>query len=491
MCSISISRIRDKHCVFVVAAFLFINTLKLSAQTNLSNLIQPILADSVLSRAQVGISIRSVQTNSITFEKNGNKSFTPASNLKLLTSAAAINILGADYRFVTKVAYSDSIYNGTFTGTLLIKGSGDPTLGSDRMHGQVSYQMLVKNWVAIFKSKGVSVFSGKLVIDPTHFEYNAIPMDYTWGDIGNYYGAGSFGINLNENQCAVLLKPGNRVGALTSLQSITPWDTTCKFVNHIYTGIPNSGDESVIYSSPYNSYIFAEGTIPFGDTFLVKGSIPNPSGLLGQLIIAEMKLQGIIWNGTFAIIQPGEGVIGLSDFKILVEYSSPYLREIAIYTNLVSNNLYAECLLKELAYKKTGQGATVIGVNYVKRYLKSIGVDTLGMIFRDGSGMSPFNSIAPNQFTQFLSAQYSNTTFVNCLPVAGKEGTVAHICKESGDKIRVKSGTMNGTTCYSGYVFAKSGKTYAVSLLINKHEAKNRKIQRVLEKILLVILDNG
>ena len=491
MCSISISRIDIKHCVFVATAFLFVSTVELAAQTNLSIHIQSILADTVLSRAQVGISIRNVQTNSIAFEKNANQSFTPASNIKLLTTATAINILGADYRFVTKVLYSDSIQNGTFNGTLLVKGCGDPTLGSDKMYEQMSYQALVKNWVTAFKSKGVTVFNGRLLIDPTHFEYNAIPMDYTWGDIGNYYGAGSFGLNLNENQCAILLKPGNRVGTLTSMQSIMPWDSTCTFVNHVYTGAPNSGDESVIYSSPYSTYVFAEGTIPIGNTFSVKGSVPNPSSLLGQLIISEMKQQGIAWNGSFVIVKPGESTSGLSDFKMLIEQTSPTLREIATYTNRVSNNLYAECLLKELAYKKTGQGATAVGVNYVKRYLKSIGVDTLGMVLRDGSGMSPFNSIAPNQYTQFLSAQYSNMTFVNCLPVAGKEGTVAHICKESGGKIRVKSGTMNGTTCYSGYVFAKSGKTYAISLLVNKHEAKNRKIQRVLEKILLEVLENG
>jgi D-alanyl-D-alanine carboxypeptidase/D-alanyl-D-alanine-endopeptidase (penicillin-binding protein 4) len=491
MCFISISRMLVKQRVVVAIVFLLLSIVQLSAQTNLSSYIQPILADSLLLRAQVGVSVRNIQTNSIVFEKNGNQSFTPASNLKLLTTATAINILGADYRFVTKVLYSDSIQYGTFNGTLLVKGSGDPTLGSDRMYGQLSYQTLVKNWVTAFKSKGVTVFNGRLVIDPTHFEYNAIPMDYTWGDIGNYYGAGSFGLNINENQCAVLLKPGNRIGALTSMQSITPWDTTCTFVNHVYTGIANSGDESVIYSSPYNKYLFAEGTIPSGAPFSVKGSIPNPSGLLGQLIIAEMKVQGITWNGSLVIMQPDESVAGLPDLKVLIEQTSPSLREIVEYTNLVSNNLYAECLLKEIAFKKTGQGATSIGVNQVKRYLKSIGVDTLGMVLRDGSGMSPFNSISPNQYTQFLCTQYLNKIFVNCLPVAGREGTVAHICKESGGKIRVKSGTMNGTTCYSGYVIAKSGKTYAVSLLVNKHEAKNRKIQRVLEKILLEVFNNG
>ena len=490
MFSVSINQILTKCCAFTTIAFLFMS-FELHAQTNLNNRIEAILTDTVLYRAQVGVSVRSIQTNAITFEKNGNQSFTPASNLKLLTTAAAINILGESYRFVTKVLYSDSIQNGGFNGTLLIKGSGDPTLGSNRMYGQLSYQALVKNWVTALKSKGVTAFNGKLIVDPTHFEYNAVPMDYTWGDIGNYYGAGSFGLNVNENQCVVLLKPGNRVGAITTLQSITPWDSTCRFINHVYTGVAGSGDESVIYSSPYNTYAFAEGTIPLGNAFSVKGSISDPSMVLGQLIIAEMKLQGIVWNGCLVAFQPGESIAGVSDFKILAEQTSPPVREIAAYTNLVSNNLYAECLLKEIAFKKTGQGATAIGVNYVKRYLSSLGIDTIGIILRDGSGMSPFNSVAPNQYTQFLTAQYLNKIFVNCLPVAGKEGTVAHICKESGGKIRVKSGTMNGTTCYSGYVSAKSGKTYAVSLMVNKHEAANRKVQRVLERILLEILDNG
>jgi D-alanyl-D-alanine carboxypeptidase/D-alanyl-D-alanine-endopeptidase (penicillin-binding protein 4) len=491
MYSVFISFILAKRYVITVISLLLIGIADVSAQSDLNARIQSIVKDSLLSRAQVGVSVRQIQNNTIVFEKNGNQSFTPASNLKLLTTAAALNILGPEFRFVTKVMYSDTIQNGVFGGTMFIKGSGDPTLGSNRMYGQQSYQSLVKNWVAAFKLKGLTVFSGKLVVDPTHFEYNAIPMDYTWGDIGNYYGAGSFGLNVNENQCAIVFKPGSKVGAITSVQSITPWDTACTFVNHVYTGAANSGDESVVYSAPYNRYAFAEGTIPLGNTFTVKGSIPDPSAVLIQLIITEMKTQGILWNGTYSILQPGERISGGSNLKLLIEQTSPTLREIAGYTNLVSNNLYAECLLKEIAFKKTGVGSTSIGVNYVKRYLISIGVDTIGMVLRDGSGMSPFNAISPNQYTRFLSAQYSNNAFVNCLPVAGKDGTVAHICKESGGRIRVKSGTMNGTTCYSGYVLSDSGKSYAVSLLVNKHEAKNRQIQRVLEKILIQIQSNG
>jgi len=460
------------------------------AQSDWNTQLRPILSDSLLKRAQVGVSIRNVQTNKIVFEQNANVSFTPASNLKLITTAAALDILGPEYRFTTSVMYSGDVAEGIFNGYLLIKGSGDPTLGSDKISGQIDYQKLIKNWVAAIKSKGVMRFKGTIIIDPTHFDYNPIPKDYTWGDIGNYYGAGSFGLNLNENQYAVTLKPGSKIGVPTSVVSFAPWDTSCTFVNHVTTGIAGSGDQSIIYSSPYNTFIYAEGTIPVGNNYTVKGSLPNPAKLLGQLMVAEMKVQGIIWEGGLTILNAGENVPSQQQWNPLIENRSPSIKDIAAYTNLVSNNLYAECLLKELAYKKMGIGTTDIGINQLKRYLASNAIDTLGIVLRDGSGMSPFNAISPNQITLLLKKKGANMEYLSCIPVAGNEGTVAHICKETNGKVRVKSGTMNGTTCYSGYVTANSGNVYAVSLMVNKHEARNRSIQRVLEKVLLKIMEN-
>ena len=460
------------------------------AQSDWNTQLRPMLSDSLLKRAQVGVSVRNVQTNKIVFEQNGNQSFTPASNLKLVTTAAALDILGPEYRFTTSVMYSGDVSEGVFKGYLLIKGSGDPTLGSDKISGQIDYQKLIKSWIAAVKSKGVMHFKGTIVIDPTHFDYNPIPKDYTWGDIGNYYGAGSFGLNLNENQYAVTLKPGSRIGVTTSVVSLAPWDTSCTFINHINTGITGSGDQSIIYSSPYNELVYAEGTIPMGNNYTVKGSLSNPSKLLGQLMVAEMKTQGIIWDGGVSVLSLGDSVFSQQQWNPLIENRSPSVKDIAAYTNLVSNNLYAECLLKELAYKKTGKGTTDIGASQLKKYLAGNGIDTLGIVLRDGSGMSPFNAISPNQITLLLKKQGSNGIYVSCIPVAGNEGTVAHICKETNGKVRVKSGTMNGTTCYSGNVTGNSGNIYAVSLMVNKHEAKNRNIQRVLEKILLKIMEN-
>ncbi len=459
------------------------------AQVNWESQLRPILSDSLLKRAQVGISIRNIQSDKLVFEQNATQSFTPASNLKLVTTAATLEGLGADYRFKTSVMYSGEIAAGIFNGVLLVKGSGDPTLGSDKMPKQLNYQTLIKNWITAFKLKGVTTFKGNLLIDATHFGYNPVPKDYTWGDIGNYYGAGSFGLNLNENQYVATFKPGVKPGAPATVISLVPWDTSCIFINHVITGPAGTGDQSIIYGSPYNNLIYAEGSIPIGNNYLVKGSIQDPARILAQLMIAEMKAQGIVWSGTYSIVNTDEN-IQAAQWQILTEQYSPVLKDIADYTNLVSNNLYAECMLKELAYIKTGKGITESGTNQIKKYLSSIGIDTLGIILRDGSGMSPFNAVSPNQLTQLLGTLYSNAIFVSCLPVAGSEGTVSHTCKETNGSIKVKSGTMNGTTCYSGYVRANSGISYAVSLMVNKHEAKNRQIQRVLEKVLLKILEN-
>lgn len=466
-------------------------SLTLNAQVNNKDRLTNLLNDTLLVNAFVGASVRNVATNEIVFEKNGKQSFTPASNLKLITTAAAIDILGPDYRFVTRAYFSDSLTTNLLKGILLIKGSGDPTFGSDKMNGSASYQQIIKNIVRALKLKGVNRFEGVLTIDPTHFEYNAIPMDYTWGDIGNYYGAGSFGLNLNENQTVIAFKPAANVGGITSVQSISLWDTSWTFVNHVRTGPSNSGDKSVIYSSPYNTHYFGEGTIPIGNTFLVKASISDPPKLFASLLVAEMSKQGIVFKGTIEVVQPEDVKLNVSSLIEFFVHSSPTIKEISTFTNLVSNNLYAETVLKEISFKSSGLGSTLNGVNQVKKYLANKNVDTIGMVIRDGSGMSPFNGISPNQFTQFLVSSASNTLYTGCIPIAGLQGTVAHICKGSEGKIRLKSGTMNGTTCYSGYVQANSGRNYAVSFMVNKHEAKNRVVQNILSKVLMEIMMNN
>jgi len=461
------------------------------AQNDLSAKMSALLRDPVIQKSQIGISIRNTATGEIVYDYNGSKSFTPASNLKLLTTSAAINLLGSDYTFKTPLQYSGELINGNFKGMLKITGSGDPTMGSDKMPGNSSYTEMIRRWVSEIKKTGISTFSGKLIIDPLVYEYNPVPIDYTWGDIGNYYGAGSYGINLNENQYVITFKPGLNLGEPAEVMSMIPWDSSWTFLNHVYTGSASSGDKSVIFSSPYSPTIFAEGSIPMGNLFSVKGSLPDPAALLGILLIKEMQVQGINWNGQLVVLHDQNENFSSDKITwntIYTEQSLP-VSSIIKQTNTISNNLYAECLLKEFSTKKGVKPAsTNTSINYLKKHLQSMGIDTSGMVIRDGSGMSPFNSISPNQLTLLLFKMSDKTVFVQSLPVAGRDGTVSHICKGTGEKVRLKSGTMNGTTCYSGYIKTDSGQVYSASFMINKHEAKNRTVQRALESAILAIL---
>jgi len=477
---------------FLAVQLLLLLFQPLSAQSGIHSKLLPIINDPLLAKAQFGISVRNAVSGAVLYEWNGNKSFTPASNLKLFTTSEALLLLGPDYTFKTPLLYTGEVINGVFNGTLKITGSGDPTLGSGlQTPGNSGYAEMIRIWVTKLKEMGITSFSGKLILDPLVFEYNSIPTDYTWGDIGNYYGAGSYGINLNDNQYFLTLKPGINVGDPTEILSLEPWDSSWTFNNHIVTGTASSGDKSVIYSSPYASEVFAEGSVPMGKPYTVKGSLPDPAMLLGNMLIEEIKKQGIAWKGTCEVLKQGEEFQTNGNWKTLYVEQSVRLSSIVKLTNTTSNNVYAECLLKACGSSKgLKPSGTASAVTYLKKYVQSIGIDTAGMVIRDGSGMSPFNSISPNQLTALLSNMQDKGAFVRSIPVAGKEGTVAHICIGTNDQIRLKSGTMNGTTCYSGYVKANSGITYCVSFMVNKHEAKNRIIQKLLEKGILILLND-
>jgi D-alanyl-D-alanine carboxypeptidase/D-alanyl-D-alanine-endopeptidase (penicillin-binding protein 4) len=129
------------------------------AQNDLSAKMSVLLRDPIIQKSQVGISIRNTATGEIVYDYNGSKSFTPASNLKLLTTSAAISLLGPDYTFKTPLQYSGELINGNFKGILKIIGSGDPTLGSDKIPGNSSYSEMIRRWVGEIKKTGISTFS--------------------------------------------------------------------------------------------------------------------------------------------------------------------------------------------------------------------------------------------------------------------------------------------------------------------------------------------
>ncbi|MBX9852671.1 MAG: D-alanyl-D-alanine carboxypeptidase/D-alanyl-D-alanine-endopeptidase [Cytophagaceae bacterium] len=479
---------------FFFSVLYAVNAQDSPALTKLKDEVKKISNDPLLKYGQVGFSFRSNEAK-IIFESNADKSLIPASNLKLLTTATALKVLGQDYKFETSIAYDGEIINGVLTGNIYIEGGGDPTLGSDRIPGNPEVNQLMISWVDKIKSAGIKKIAGKIIGDQTIFDKNVIPNQWIWTDIGNYYGAGASGLNINENLYKIYFKPGKLIGDSASVIRTEPFIPFLSFDNAVKTGAIGSGDNAYIYGSPYTNYRYLSGTIPMGvPEFSIKGSVPDPAYLIACLLYNSLKDNGIVVDN--APENTSDNIISgnISSRKIIHTHQSPALKEIIKYTNVYSINLYAEALLKILAVKKGLPGTSENGVKTITDYWTLQGMDVKGMFLYDGSGLSPRTSIRATQLTKlmhYMSKDSSFAVFLQSLPVAGQSGTISKFCKgtKAENNVSAKSGSLTRVICFTGYVKAKNGSYNSFSILINNFEGTTSQVIPKIEKIVVLLTE--
>ncbi|MDB5272923.1 MAG: dacB, partial [Chitinophagaceae bacterium] len=382
--------------------------------------------------------------------------------------------------------------SGLLRGSLYVIGSGDPSLGSDQVADQ-SIQSLLTAWVQLLLKKGIKTISGDIVIDPTAYDANAIPDFWPWADLGNYYGAGIHGLNVSDNTLKLYFKQNRQPGASVQFLRTEPAVQGLKYENMVTTGPFGSGDEAYIYGGPYQSNRMILGSLPPGDgEYKIKGSIPDPPLWFGYLLKQTLKANGINCKGEVKI----KSVNGqMQNAKEWFVHQSPPLSELIRITNFNSINLYAESLLQQIAWAKKGKGSRDLAIREVKRFWSSVGLDTLGWILLDGSGLSALNAISPQQMSWVLKYMANDkklgSTFIKSLPAAGKDGTVYWFGKNTvlENNVRLKSGSFTSTLCYSGYMTTKNNKKIVFSIMMNRYEGEMRtaakKMQAILERVAL------
>jgi len=463
-----------------------------SAQSllKLQDELKKIAIDSTLVHAELTFSLRS-SDGKVLLQQNAEKSLSPASNLKVVTTATALLILGEDFRFKTTLEYDGTLDNsGTLNGNIIIRGGGDPTLGAGRADGTQDLDGLLTLWSSKIKDAGIKKINGAVVAVNGIFEQNAIPDYWIWTDIGNYYGAGAFGLNINENLYKLFFKPGDKIADSTVILSMEPVIPNLKFENDVTTAAKSSGDNTNIYGAPYSYNRYVSGTIPTGVAeFAVKGSMPDPAYFSAYSLSQKLKQDGVEVQQSPSAVQDYK-----NNLKQIYELSSPTLKEIALHTNQSSLNLYAECMLKMLGYKIKGQGTTKAGIEVVKDYWKKKGMDISGFFIYDGSGLSDANAVTANQFTALLSVMTKEkpfNSFYNSLPIVGINGTVSRLCKgtKAENNVRAKSGTINKVTCYCGYVTTTKGELLSFSMMVNNYEGKASLITKKLERLMVLMAE--
>jgi D-alanyl-D-alanine carboxypeptidase/D-alanyl-D-alanine-endopeptidase (penicillin-binding protein 4) len=488
-----------KFTPFVFCLFLITNTFAQPIDSiglnNFRDAVLELQNSELMRSGSLAISIKGVKDRNTVFALNSERSLPSASTLKLVSTATVLALFGGDYKFQTFLEHDGVIKGDTLIGNLYIHGTGDPSLGSDRFKEYPAASDLVVRWTAAVKKAGIKYIKGKVLPDASFFDEGTIASTWIWGDIGNYYGAGVQGLNFNENSYKIKFKPGVEFGDPVSFLGIEPPIPYLSLTNKVTTGDRGSGDKTIVYSDPLGTNVMLTGTIPAGSAvFSVKGSIPNPAEYAAFALKKSLLSSAIMVMEEKAPALPAIAS-GLNPKKILDEYKSPPLRELCQQTNFWSINLYADTFFKQAGKRLGGMSHYDAAATAITGFWSGRGADLRGFYIKDGSGLSPSGSITTNSLTDilnFANKDASFNDFYKSIAVVGQNGTVRNLGKgtKAAGNLHVKSGSIEGTRAYAGYVTSKSGALLSFSIIAHKYlPGSNRLISDSLAKLMTLMAE--
>jgi D-alanyl-D-alanine carboxypeptidase/D-alanyl-D-alanine-endopeptidase (penicillin-binding protein 4) len=417
------------------------------------------------------------------------KSLIPASIEKVLTTSTAFALLGDTFRFKTSIfADGDISTEGILNGNIVIKGGGNPVLGSQKGSNQ-SMEAIITEFAQKIKSAGIKEIKGSLLADVSYFEYEPVPAFWTWYDIGNYYAPHINALNIGENRYELWFKTGKKEGDSTTFIRTIPFIKGLKLTNHTTTAI-GGGDQTYIPGPPRAMEKHIYGKLPAGENFKVKGAIPQPEMFFLNLLKEELIKQGIklsVDSSQLTVISKSI-TVNRELTTIYTHYSAP-LSEICQYANHASNNLVAECLVRTLGAEKGKNGSTDAGMEVIQAFVKARMENTAGLKLVDGSGLSKYNLATPSQFANYLfliSKEKWYNKFLATLPKSGVGGTLEKFCDgtKAEGKVIAKSGSMERIKCFAGYVKDKNGTLNPFTVMVNNQSVSNREIVKWIEGLM-------
>jgi D-alanyl-D-alanine carboxypeptidase/D-alanyl-D-alanine-endopeptidase (penicillin-binding protein 4) len=463
------------------------------AQTRLQTAIEALISYEPMKYGSLSICVLDVETGQVIAQHNPNMSLVPASTMKAVTTATALGILGHSYTYKTKLEYDGKIKDGLLDGNIYIKGSGDPTLGSDQLDGVPSLEEVMVQMAGSIQKKGIKKIDGYVIGDGSIWGTAMPAANWQWNDIGNYYGVGAGGLNIHENMYYLFLKQKNTLGSTPDVARIVPKMSSLVIMNEIKSDKRGTGDNAYIFGAPYSMTRVLRGTIPVGNKeFRIKGAIPDPAQYTAYRLTEQLENNGIstkkIAKNIFEYRREGQDRYAIR--QTLMTLTSPPLSKIVQRTNEKSVNLYAEALLKTMSKVKKSVGTTDKGVEVVKEFWEERGMDMKGFFMEDGSGLSPRNGVTSYQLSQIMRKVAKNKSifehFYPSLAIGGRTGTARYMFKKSkaAGNVRLKSGSMRRVRAYTGYAKTKSGKLVSFTIIANNFMGESRLIRTKMEKIM-------
>ncbi|MBR3386649.1 MAG: D-alanyl-D-alanine carboxypeptidase/D-alanyl-D-alanine-endopeptidase [Bacteroidales bacterium] len=477
---------------------LLLTCLGLQAQSMQQKVDQAVTVEP-LKGAVVGVMVQDMSGH-VVAQREAGRRMVPASNLKLITTGTALHALGPDFRFETGIGYTGEVdADGTLHGDVYIVGGGDPTIGvADTV--AVKPDALFWRWKSLLKDAGISRIDGRIIGDGRAYEGHLENQSWSYDDTGTYYGAGCNALSFYENAVDYVVSAGAEGEPVKVVQRYpdTPW---MHFGNLTLTGPKGTGNSLYLYTTDLAPYAEMRGTFAV-DRKQKMEHFANKYGALTCAYYFWQNLRSTGWavSGGYADIDRGGYVRG-RDFvpvekagtpKVVGTSESPVLSRIIRQTNVLSDNFYAEAIFRQMGEKASGVAvydSCRVAVADVLEDLVPGGLE--GLRLEDGSGLSRLNTVSPAFLVSFLRSMTRSrgfNAFLASLPKPG-EGTLAgllpNLPADRKARVRVKSGSMDGVLCYSGYILDESGNPkFVFSLMVNGATVKTAVLRDTLGSLI-------
>ncbi len=424
-----------------------------------------------LAPMTVGVKVVSPVTGRVLFARHSGGLFHPASNTKLFTALGVLRTMGPGYRYLTSVFADGDAYAGSDTlhTSLYLLGRGDPMLESAHLD---SLAGLVAGFVA--ESYGAPVIAGDIVVDDAYLDGVPYGEGWMWDDVQYSYSASMNALSVNGNSVKIGIAPGAAVGAPVTVRVDPPTTSVTFAVEALTTAAGDTSSAEPLrierdWPSRSNRItISGRVAMDAGEREYYR-SIEEPGLYAGKLFRDRLQARGVRVTG------PVRKGVTPTRARTVATHRSPPVAEALALVLKYSHNLTSELLIKTMGRHATGEpGSSADGLAVLRQVLADyIGLDPEAYRFADGSGLSWYNYVSPDQVAALLTAAYHDPEigddFREALPVAGVDGTLANRMKDTAamGNLRAKTGTLTGVSCLSGYVHTLDGEPLVFSIMIN------------------------
>jgi D-alanyl-D-alanine carboxypeptidase/D-alanyl-D-alanine-endopeptidase (penicillin-binding protein 4) len=461
-----------------------------AADSALVATLDQVFANPRLAGSTTALQVRDAASGAIIYSRNADQRVIPASNEKLMTSAAALEVLGSGYKFHTVARYSGTKSGKTVSGNLYLRGQGDPTL---------TYAQVDALAVAVARA-GITKFTGALVADDTWFDRTPLGLDWSWQDESYADNAPISALtvaadaNFNTGAVAVQAKPGS-AASKAGVVTLTPANSVVKIVNKTVTGAKGTANTVSATRAHSTNTITVTGSVPLAGTAKTNlVSVPDPAQVTAGVFRDALKRHGVTVAGATTTGSTP------STAKTITDHASISLGQLLPYFLKLSNNGHAELLTKAMGRARTpaSAGSWSTGLAAATGALKTLGVDTGRITMGDGSGLSRRDWLTGAQLATLLQAARSRPWFATwyaALPIAGDPnpligGTLASRMRgtPAAGNLHGKTGTLTGVNALSGYVTDRGGRALLFASVSN---AAQSNVSDILDTAAVAIASSG